>query len=334
LKRHHPIDSFKPISDRYRRFARLEARGRSPLYEEITLAVAGDAWVLRFLSSLPRAKQQPNLLLAAVRHVCGTASGWPEFRAWLEQENDRIAEVMRTRRTQTNEPARCSTLLPAVAQLPQPLALIEVGAAAGLCLLPDYYAYHYGDKFVPCGVRIGVDTPEFSCAVSASTPVPSRNVEVAWRAGLDLEPIDVHDRAQVEWLETLVWPGEGRRLELLREAIEIARQVKPTIHKGNLTTHLSELLDQAPGDVTLVVFHSAVLPYLTPDERAAFTMIARHRAITWVANEGAGLQPHAMTLLAQPVRDDAFLLTVNEKPVAWTDPHGTSIEWIEVASSE
>ena len=36
------------------------------------------------------------------------------------------------RRTQTNEPARCAVLLPALAQLPQPLALIEAGASAGL----------------------------------------------------------------------------------------------------------------------------------------------------------------------------------------------------------
>ncbi len=55
---------------------------------------------------------------------------------------------MAERSTQTNEPARCATVLPVLAQLPQPLALLEVGAAAGLCLLPEYYAYDYG------GVRI------------------------------------------------------------------------------------------------------------------------------------------------------------------------------------
>jgi hypothetical protein len=45
---------------------------------------------------------------------------------------------MLSRSTQTNEPARCATLLPVLAQLPQPLALNEVGASAGLCLLPDF----------------------------------------------------------------------------------------------------------------------------------------------------------------------------------------------------
>ena len=50
---------------------------------------------------------------------------------------------MRERRTQTNEPRRCATLLPALAQLDGPLALLEVGASAGLCLYPDRYSYRY-----------------------------------------------------------------------------------------------------------------------------------------------------------------------------------------------
>jgi hypothetical protein len=50
---------------------------------------------------------------------------------------------MLARRTQTNEAARCAVLLPALALLPQPLALIEVGASAGLCLLYDEWRYHY-----------------------------------------------------------------------------------------------------------------------------------------------------------------------------------------------
>jgi hypothetical protein len=43
--------------------------------------------------------------------------------------------------TQTNEPGRCAALLPMLARLPEPLALLEVGASAGLCLLPDFYTY-------------------------------------------------------------------------------------------------------------------------------------------------------------------------------------------------
>jgi hypothetical protein len=57
-----------------------------------------------------------------------------------------LRPVMLERSTQTNEPARCAALLPllVLVRLPQPLALLEVGATARLCLLPDFYAYDYG----------------------------------------------------------------------------------------------------------------------------------------------------------------------------------------------
>src|SRR6266571_1473740 len=87
-------------------------------------------------------------------------------------------------RPQTNEPARCATLLPALAQLPPPLALIEVGASAGLTLLVDRYSYDYA------GHRIaGQDSlaPTLRCSPRGPVPLPARLPEIAWRAGLDLD---------------------------------------------------------------------------------------------------------------------------------------------------
>jgi hypothetical protein len=52
------------------------------------------------------------------------------------------------RTTQTDEAGRCAVLL---AGLAQPLALLEVGASAGLCLYPDRYAYRYGEHAVGTG---------------------------------------------------------------------------------------------------------------------------------------------------------------------------------------
>ncbi len=97
-----------------------------------------------FLATLPDEKRQPNLLFAALRHVCGTPRDWPTFRALLREHASAVRATMLTRRTQTNEAGRCATLLPVLARLPQPLALLEVGASAGLCLLPDRYGYDYG----------------------------------------------------------------------------------------------------------------------------------------------------------------------------------------------
>ena len=144
-------------ADNYRRFSRLEARGRSALYEQISASVAEDAEVLAFLAALPAAKRQPNLLLAAVRFLAGVQDSYRAFRAVLLDRRAEVAAVMLSRSTQTNEPARCALLLPALARLPPPLALIEVGASAGLTLLPDAYGYDYAghriepaDPAAPC----------------------------------------------------------------------------------------------------------------------------------------------------------------------------------------
>ncbi|NNH32236.1 DUF2332 family protein, partial [Rhizobium sp. SEMIA 4085] len=118
------------ISARYIRFADTEAHGRSPLYEELARAVAGDRETLGFLSTLPDVKRQPNLLLAAVRHLFGTPTGWNEFRQALQANPDAIRSLMLERSTQTKEPGRCATLLTVLAPLPQPLALLAVGTAA------------------------------------------------------------------------------------------------------------------------------------------------------------------------------------------------------------
>src|SRR3954451_19121895 len=117
----------------YTRFAEEEARGKSPLYESFARGIAGDESLLRHLAGLPPAKRQPNLLLAAVRHIAGVLPDWPAFRTAALARWREIEAVMLSRSTQTNEPGRCATLLPVLANLPQPLALIEVGASAGLC---------------------------------------------------------------------------------------------------------------------------------------------------------------------------------------------------------
>ena len=122
-------------AENYRAFAG-EARGRSPQYEELASGVAGDQGVLAFLATLPAAKRQPNLLFAAARYLLGEAPDLPALRALVSGRPQELSRTMLARRTQTNEPARCATLLPAFAALPPPLALIEVGASAGLTCCP------------------------------------------------------------------------------------------------------------------------------------------------------------------------------------------------------
>jgi hypothetical protein len=323
-------DPREQIAQRFRRFAR-EAAGRSALYVEICEAVAATPWILDFLAAMPEAKWQPNVLLAVVRYLFGTPDSAQEFLALVRERSDQIAETMAVRSTQTNEPARCATLLPALARLPQPLALLEVGASAGLCLLPDYYAYDYGGGHViGPGASCGVEPPRFSCRASPDTPLPERNVEVAWRAGLDLSPVDLRDDAEVRWLEALVWPGEEYRLPRLRAACALARVVSPRVVHGDLRTDLAALAAQAPAQATLVVFHTAVLAYVRdPGDREAFARSVAGIGATWIANEGRHNIPGAADPGSAHADPAAFLLCVDARPVAWTDGHGTWIDWLD-----
>ena len=233
---------------------------------------------------------------------------------------------MLTRRTQTNEAGRCATLLPVLARLPQPLALLEVGASAGLCLLPDRYGYDYGHwQLAPASP----DAPVFPCRANPATPLPMAHPRVVWRRGLDLHPVDVADAAHCAWLETLVWPEQSDRLHRLRGALAVARRDPPRVAQGDLLTDLQACAQHAPRDATLVVFHSAVLGYVTDAaSRDAFARAVRELGAVWVSNEVPGVFPSIRERLAHPGPRGAFLLAVDGVPVAWTDPHGGWIEWI------
>src|SRR5438067_5285358 len=175
------------LSAAYRRFAEEEARGRSPLYEELARGIATDNEMLDLLLSLPRQKRQPNLLFAAARSLLGTPNGWSRFRRGVGQRKDALRALMLTRSTQTNEPGRCAALLPVLAPLPQPLALLEVGASAGLCLLPDFYGYDYGGRRRWPGDR-NTGAPSFPPAVNVGVANPAAGARGAKAAGGQVPP--------------------------------------------------------------------------------------------------------------------------------------------------
>jgi Uncharacterized protein conserved in bacteria (DUF2332) len=312
-----------PIAAAYRRFATEEAAGRSRIYADIARRISGDERTLAFLAALPPGKRQPNLLFGAVQLVGGRLTGWDRFTAVLAGRAEQVAGVMLARSTQTNIPARCALLLPALAALPQPLALVEVGASAGLCLYPDRYGYDYDGHRIPGAPG----APVFRCTADAGTPLPDAPVRVAWRAGLDLNPLDVADRDHVAWLDALVWPGEEHLGEQLHAAIELARADPPHLVAGDLRTDLPALLAQAPPAATTVVFHTAVLVYLgDPADRLRFADTVRASGATWLANEAPGVVPGPAT--TEALLPGEFLLSRDGVPLAATDPHAASIRWL------
>jgi hypothetical protein len=313
------------IAKLYAAFAADEAHGVSPLYERLALAVAQSPEILSFLSSLPIERRQPNLLLAAVRNLFGVPADADRLETLVRQEPDRLRRIMLSRTTQTNEPGRCAVLLPLFAKLPQPLALIEVGASAGLCLIPDRYGYDYGTRQIAPG---DARAPVFPCRATGAVPLPPARPRIAWRLGLDLHPVDLRSAAAVGWLETLAWPDQEERAARLRAAIAVARYDPPRVVKGDLSTDLEPLLAAAPKDATLVVFHTAVLAYVRPQERRdRFAETVRRAGAVWISNEAPGLFPADAKSAPPAPRRGCFLLMQDAVPVAWTGPHGQSIDW-------
>ena len=312
----------EPVAARYGRFAATEAHGHSALYEAFATGVAGDAALLSFLAELPMEKQRPNLLFAAVRLACGTAGSFADFRQRLLDHKDVVREVMLRRQTQTNEPGRCAVLLPVLAGLPGPLALIEVGASGGLCLLPDRYGYDYGEVVLP-------GEPVLPCRATG-VALPAGKPEVAWRRGLDLHPVDVTEADQVAWLEALVWPDQPERLSRLRRAVAVAQADPPLVGRGDLRTDTAPLIEEARRFGTVVVFHTAVLAYL-PDaaDRLAFGRDVMRAKAVWVSNEAPNVLQESGFMAKTPPRKGAFLLSIDSVPTAWTDPHGGWIEGVK-----
>ncbi|HEX6357947.1 DUF2332 domain-containing protein [Actinophytocola sp.] len=313
-------------ADRYRRFADAEARGGSPCYEEWALGVAADGELLALLDDLPVAKRQPNLLFAAARYSGIPAGPFPDFRRALLADWPAVRKVMLARRTQTNEPGRCAVLLPLLAALPQPLALLEVGASAGLCLYPDRYSYRYGDHprlDPPAGPARAV----LDCEITGPVPIPAALPRVVWRAGIDLNPLDVADADDVRWLEALIWPEHDHRRARLTPAIEIAKAEPAHIVTGDLNEKLTTLAAAAPREATLVVFHSAVLAYLDAESRAEFVDTVRGLNARWIANEGPGALPVTAPPSPEPERA-LFLLTLDSEPVAYSAGHGQTLHWL------
>lgn len=311
-----------PVAEAYRAFGAREARDVSPTYESWALGVSEDRVVADLLASLPPGKRQPNLVFAAARWH-GARGSYDDFRTALLQPWTQVRATVLARATQTNEANRCAVLLPFLSELPPPLALLEVGASAGLCLLPDRYSYRYDDG-TALDPADGPSDVVLPCAVGPGVTVPRRLPEVVWRAGVDLAPVDVNDDDACAWLETLVWPEHDDRRTRLRAALDVARRDPPRVVPGDLLDVLPALAAEAPDDATLVVFDSAVLAYLDADARSAFVATVGTLPAHWISNEGAQVLP-ATAHLASGRGGRDFVVAVDGVARGYADPHGRAL---------
>jgi hypothetical protein len=317
------------VRERYGRFAREEAPGRSPLYEEWALGVERDAAAQEVLARIPATHRQPPLVFAVTRMLGAALAGFEQWRGFLLAHADEIVVECAARRVQTNEPLRLAPLLPVLSEIDGPIALLEIGASAGLCLFPDRYSY----RFVDAGgeVREALDPDDGPSEVVLVSEVrgvmpPVTMPRIVWRTGIDLDPLDARDPRDRAWLQALVWPGETGREDRIAAALRIAASEPPALVRGDAGASIQSVAASAPRDATLVITTPGVLAHIPRAERR--TLIDQVQALParWITIDAPSLHD----AWHPPVDEGTwpgFVVALDGGVRAAADPLGRWWEW-------
>lgn len=317
------------VQQRYARFAWEEAPGRSALYEDWAAGVAADPAAQRILARIPENRRQPPLVFAVTRLLGATLDGYPAWRRFLIEHADEVVAECAARQLQTNEPLRLAALLPVLSEIEGPVALLELGASAGLCLYPDRYSYRFrGEDGALRAALDPLDGPSgvvLESRVTGSLP-PLRMPDVVWRAGIDLSPLDAADEGDRRWLRALVWPGETGREERVLAALDIAASDPPLLEAGDAGDRLDALAAAAPAGATLVITTPGVLVHIPRVERDALIARISELPARWIT-----IDPPGLLDVWVPAVDAAhwpgFVVAIDSQVRAAADPLGRWWEW-------
>lgn len=234
----------------------------------------------------------------ALRGLEPWAALWPPAQAGEAALDDAIAHAWATQRPlieralthapQTNEVQRSAVLLPGLlalaAEAGRPLALLEIGASAGLNLWPerhryDFGAWHWGDPAAALVLRAGW---------TGAAP-PQAPLHIARRAGCDLQPIDVTQPDEALRLQSFVWADQAERITRLQTARECAARWLQddgvTVQPARAADFVRRELAAAPPDVLPVVMHSIVWQYIPADEQRAIEDTITGAGAAWLRFE-------------------------------------------------
>ncbi len=243
----------------------------APLLAPLAAAPFGDAVILRFLAAVHLLVLEGGApSLAAPYPSVGGTPGPDAGSCFVDEVGRHLARVagQLALGVQTNEVGRSVPLLTGYLELARaglPLRILEVGASAGLNLHFDRYRYEAD------GVGFGpVDSPlRFVDPWLGRAPDLRRTVEVASRAGCDLDPIDPGTEAGRLRLRSYLWPDQPARRARLDAALEVAAAERVAVDRADAVSWLRQKLDEpVPGCLT-VVAHSIVFQYLSAVDRTA-----------------------------------------------------------------
>lgn len=306
-------------------FSRADVPNASRLYSWLALQAAEDREILRLVLHANTRPQRPHMLFTTVQYLLFSGiqdelaefypnlttkprpreEAYPFFRAFCLKHADEIKQLVTTYGVQNNEVGRCADLLLAFDMVAQrgggkPLAMIELGASAGLNMLWDHYGYDYGGVGY---VGNRASPVQLRCELRGNIlpTLPETLPTVSWRMGIDLNPIDVHNEEAVRWLRALIWPEHQDRAQRIEKALAMAEQQSLPIIAGDAVDRLSEVLAQVPSDATWCIYHSYAMNQTPEPVRtrifAQIADFAQRRELFRVSEEWyAGMQQAELEL--------------------------------------
>jgi hypothetical protein len=220
-----------------------------------------DAVPLRLAGALHAAalSGRDGALAAAYPPDWGSETVWQAARAFLVREHAWVADFLRSP-PQTNETRRSIALLAGFLHLAErfglPLALLEIGASAGMNL--------YWDRF-----RYRTETWEWGDASPAvidtdwqGPPPPVRApIHVQSRAACDQNPLDLGDPEARLRLRSYIWADQRDRLQRFDAAADLALANGVLVERADAAAWLEQRLPGRDAHALTVVYHSVFFQY-------------------------------------------------------------------------
>jgi hypothetical protein len=255
-------------------------------------------------------------------------TAWPEISLVAANHTDALRAALH-QPPQTNEVGRSAALIGGLLRINcefgLPVRLFEIGSSAGLNLRADRYHYRYaGVEWGPADSPVAIDD-----AWHGQLP-PQVAVRIVERHGYDIAPIDVTGADGEMTVLSYVWPDQDARMNRLRGAIAVARNVPARLERQTAADAVAGLT-LTDGALT-VLWHSITWQYLSADERAAV-----RAGVDDLAAQARARSPFAHLTL-EPARDGPgsplkFLVRARSWPggelqiLGECHPHGPPVKW-------
>lgn len=322
---------------RYAAYAdRIEAV--SPTYAAWARSL--DPALVALLAEVPEQQRQPELFFAVARRLGADPSDPGALRAIGREARPALVTALASATVQANDPRRLGPVVPLFAALaeraPRPLGLVDAGAAAGLCSIPDRVTldHRVGPEGGVVRMHTAPEDPSIRLVVDVTGDVPapaSSPISIGARVALDPNPIDLSADGAFDRLVEAVPPEAVDRTALMRQAARATLAVPPVRLVGTLPGDLDRALDALPDGVEPVVLTTGTLVYVPGAERQRFVDRVRERGVHWIALERTGiLRGVAATVPddVDPADPDAFATaSIDGTAVAVSDPFGTRVRW-------